>query len=80
VLLPLTFFFPFRNLPAHLLVLPPSEVERAAALLRSIGLNRQIKRVETTEDKIVYAGATHDAFVWLSKYLPVTAGLTRAAG
>lgn len=38
------------------------EVERAAALLRSIGLNRQIKRVETAEDKIVYAGATHDAF------------------
>ncbi|KAF8480849.1 AtMMH-1 [Russula ochroleuca] len=38
------------------------EVERAAALLRSIGLNRQIKHVETVEDKIVYAGATHDAF------------------
>jgi hypothetical protein len=46
-------------------VLPPSEVERAAALLRTIGLNRQIKRVETAEDKIVYAGVTHDAFVCL---------------
>ncbi len=40
-----------------------SEVERAATLLRSIGLNRQIKRVETTEDSIVYASASHDAFV-----------------
>ncbi|KAI0286674.1 Formamidopyrimidine-DNA glycosylase N-terminal domain-containing protein [Russula aff. rugulosa BPL654] len=38
------------------------EVERAAALLRTIGLNRQIKRVDTAEDKIVYAGVTHDAF------------------
>jgi hypothetical protein len=55
--------FSFRSLPAHLPVLLLSEVERAAALLRSIGLNRQIKRVETAEDKIVYAGATHDTFV-----------------
>ncbi|KAI0005375.1 Formamidopyrimidine-DNA glycosylase N-terminal domain-containing protein [Russula compacta] len=38
------------------------EVERAAALLRSIGLNKQIKRVEAAEDKIVYTGTTHDAF------------------
>jgi hypothetical protein len=61
VFLPLTF----SPLEARLLTfLPPlSEVERAAALLRSIGLNRQIKRVETAEDKIVYAGTTHDAFV-----------------
>ena len=53
----------FRSLPAYLPLLPLSEVERAAALLRAIGLNRQIKRVETAEDKIVYAGATHDVFV-----------------
>ncbi|KAI0252709.1 hypothetical protein BJV78DRAFT_1124215, partial [Lactifluus subvellereus] len=38
------------------------EVERAAALLRSIGLNKQIKRVETAEDGIVYADTTHDEF------------------
>ena len=53
----------FRRLSAHLSVLLAIEVERAAALLRSIGLDRQIKRVETAEDKIVFAGATHDAFV-----------------
>ncbi|KAI0307479.1 DNA glycosylase/AP lyase [Multifurca ochricompacta] len=38
------------------------EVERAAALLRSIGTNKQIKRVETVEDKIVYADTTPDEF------------------
>ncbi|KAI0271636.1 Formamidopyrimidine-DNA glycosylase N-terminal domain-containing protein [Gloeopeniophorella convolvens] len=38
------------------------EVERAAALLRSIGLNKQIRQVETLEDKIVYAETTHDEF------------------
>jgi hypothetical protein len=59
----INIFFPFRSPQTHFPVLLPSEVERAAALLRSIGLNRQIKRVETTEDKIVYAGVTHDAFV-----------------
>jgi hypothetical protein len=41
----------------------PTEVERAAALLRSIGLNKQIKRVDTAEDNIVYAGTTAEAFV-----------------
>ena len=40
-----------------------TEVERAAVLLRSIGLNKQIKRVETAEDRIVYADTTHDEFV-----------------
>jgi len=38
------------------------EVERAAALLRSIGVHKQIKRVETADDSIVYAGAAHDVF------------------
>ncbi|KAF8272377.1 AtMMH-1 [Lactarius quietus] len=38
------------------------EVERAAALLRSIGLGEQIRRVETLKDDIVYADTTHDAF------------------
>ncbi|KAN0138528.1 AtMMH-1 [Lactarius tabidus] len=38
------------------------EVERAAALLRSIGLGKQIKRVETLQDDLVYANTTHDAF------------------
>lgn len=42
-----------------------TEVERAAALLRSIGLNKQIKRVDTADDKIVYAGTTGEAFVCL---------------
>jgi hypothetical protein len=41
-----------RMLTFHTLV----EVERAAALLRSIGLDKQIKRVETADDSIVYAG------------------------
>src|SRR6266702_6449148 len=41
----------------------PAEVERAAALLRSIALGKQIKRVETLQDDIVYANTTHDAFV-----------------
>jgi formamidopyrimidine-DNA glycosylase len=38
------------------------EVERAAALLRSIALGKQIKRVETLQDDLVYANTTHDAF------------------
>ena len=41
----------------------PAEVERAAALLRSIALGKQIKRVETLQDDLVYADTTHDAFV-----------------
>ena len=40
-----------------------AEVERAAALLRSIALGKQIKRVETLQDDLVYANTTHDAFV-----------------
>ncbi|KAI9513137.1 Formamidopyrimidine-DNA glycosylase N-terminal domain-containing protein [Russula earlei] len=38
------------------------EVERAAALLRSIGLDKQIKQVETADDGIVYAGVTNEVF------------------
>ncbi|KAH8992114.1 AtMMH-1 [Lactarius akahatsu] len=38
------------------------EVERAAALLRSIALGKQIQRVETLQDDIVYANTTHEAF------------------
>ncbi|KAH9060771.1 AtMMH-1 [Lactarius vividus] len=38
------------------------EVERAAALLRSIALGKQIQRVETLQDDIMYANTTHDAF------------------
>jgi hypothetical protein len=54
-----------------------AEVERAAALLRSIGLGKQIKRVETLQDDLVYANTTHDAFVrilWCN--LPVISILT----
>jgi hypothetical protein len=40
-----------------------TEVERAAALLRSIGLNKRIEGVVTAEDKIVYAGTTGEEFV-----------------
>ncbi|KAI0063211.1 AtMMH-1 [Artomyces pyxidatus] len=38
------------------------EVERAAALLRSIALNKRIEKVQTTEDTIVFSGTTHDEF------------------
>ena len=48
----------------------PAEVERAAALLRSIALGKQITRVETLQDDIVYANTTHDAFVGIIWYYP----------
>ncbi|KAF8845434.1 hypothetical protein BDN67DRAFT_458095 [Paxillus ammoniavirescens] len=38
------------------------EVERAAALLRTLAKGKVIRRVETTEDKLVYSGITHDEF------------------
>ena len=48
---------------AYSLHVPVTEVERAAALLRSIGLDKQIKKVDTMEDKIVYAGTSGEEFV-----------------
>ena len=39
------------------------EVERAAALLRSIAKGRQIARAEAVEDTIVFSGTTHADFV-----------------
>jgi len=56
------------------------EVERAAALLRSIGLDKQIRRVDTAEDNIVYAGTTAEAFVCFSIYSSDITALTTAAG
>jgi hypothetical protein len=56
------------------------EVERAAALLRSIGLNKQITRVDTAEDNIVYAGTTAEEFVCLSIYSSEITALTTATG
>ncbi|KAF8528041.1 Formamidopyrimidine-DNA glycosylase H2TH domain-containing protein [Hysterangium stoloniferum] len=38
------------------------EVERAVRLIRQVAKNRAIEHVETTEDKIVYSGTTHDQF------------------
>ena len=69
--LPGQFLFPCCNifflLKAYLLTFLRSNYQKSNAQQHfycgSIGLNKQIKRVETTEDKIVYAGATHDAFV-----------------
>jgi len=40
-----------------------SEVERAAALIRSIGTGKRIKKVETVADTIVFSGMTHEDFV-----------------
>ena len=51
---------------AHSLHAPVTEVERAAALLRSIGLDKQIKKVDTVEDKIVYSGTSGEEFVRFS--------------
>ncbi|KAF9072700.1 AtMMH-1 [Rhodocollybia butyracea] len=39
------------------------EVERAVRMIRRIGLGRTIKRVETTEDSIVFSETTHTAFI-----------------
>ncbi|KIJ68770.1 hypothetical protein HYDPIDRAFT_25023 [Hydnomerulius pinastri MD-312] len=38
------------------------EVERAAALLRDVAKGKTIHHVETTEDKLVFSGITHDEF------------------
>ncbi|KAK0198976.1 hypothetical protein F5146DRAFT_920022, partial [Armillaria mellea] len=39
------------------------EVERAAKLIRTVGLDKKIVRVESFEDAIVYSGTTHTEFV-----------------
>jgi hypothetical protein len=41
------------------------EVERAARLLNDIGAGKNIVKVDTTEDAIVYSGVTHTDFVSL---------------
>ncbi|KIK99896.1 hypothetical protein PAXRUDRAFT_822259, partial [Paxillus rubicundulus Ve08.2h10] len=38
------------------------EVERAAALVRTLAKGKIIRHVETTQDKLVYSGITHDEF------------------
>ncbi|KAK0481594.1 AtMMH-1 [Armillaria novae-zelandiae] len=38
------------------------EVERAAKLIRTVGLDKKIVRVESFEDAIVYSGTTHTEF------------------
>ena len=39
------------------------EVERAAALIRSIALGKRIVDVDSVQDDIVYSGITHTEFV-----------------
>jgi hypothetical protein len=80
--LPGQFLFLFGNLYGGLTlhVGCAIEVERAAALLRSIGINKQIKRVDTAEDNIVYAGTTAEAFVCFSIHSSDITALTTSAG
>lgn len=39
------------------------EVERAARLLKQFALGREIQKVETNEDSIVFSGTSHNDFV-----------------
>lgn len=39
------------------------EVERAAALLRTLSKGKKITKVEAVEDAIVFSGTTHTEFV-----------------
>jgi hypothetical protein len=41
----------------------PTEVERAAKLLRTVATGKSITRVQTVEDLLVYSGTSHDEFV-----------------
>ena len=40
-----------------------TEVERAAALIRSLALGKIIVEVDTVQDDIVFSGITHTEFV-----------------
>ena len=40
-----------------------TEVERAAALIRSIALGKNIVKVNSVQDDIVFSGITHTEFV-----------------
>lgn len=39
------------------------EVQRAASIIKQVAKGHLIRRVETSEDKIVYSGTTHNDFV-----------------
>ena len=41
----------------------PTEVERAACLVRTLTQGKVIGNVETTEDTIVFSGITNEEFV-----------------
>lgn len=51
------------NLSHEVLTDHEPEVERAAALIRSIALGKRIVDVDSVQDDIVYSGITHTEFV-----------------
>lgn len=40
-----------------------AEVERAAALVRTLALNKKIEKVLTSEDALIFSGISHQEFV-----------------